>query len=79
MKNRLKTFLVVAGTGLVLFGSVVALLTSCGTAPAGPKPVRVEGGNIQVIKFEGHEYLSFDGDNYNGGVCHSESCPCKSK
>ena len=78
MKNRLKTFLVVFGTSIYLFGGVVAVLTSC-EAPAGPKPTRVEGGNIQVIKFEGHEYLSFDGDNYNGGVCHSESCPCKSK
>jgi hypothetical protein len=79
MSNRLKTFLVVAAMGLVLFGINVAILTSYTQAPSGPRPVRVDGGNIQVIKFEGHEYLSFDGDNYNGGVCHSESCPCKGK
>lgn len=79
MSNRLKTFLVVFGTSIYLFGGVVAVLTSCDQTPAGHRPVRVEGGNIQVIKFEGHEYLSFDGDNYNGGVCHSESCPCKGK
>ena len=39
----------------------------------------VSGGNIRIFEFEGHEYLSFDGNSYNGGICHAESCPCKSK
>jgi len=33
---------------------------------------------IRVIKFEGHEYLAYDNDR-GGSLCHSESCPCKSK
>ena len=78
MSNRLKTFLVVAAMALVIFGSVVAILIIASQAPAG-SPTQVPGGEIRVIKFEGHEYLSFDGNSYNGGVCHSESCPCKSK
>ena len=61
----------------VLVAVVVAVaLVGCGGQSA---TTRVQGGTIQIIKFEGHEYLSFDGNNYNGGVCHSESCPCKSK
>ena len=76
MSNRLKTFLVVAGMSLVLFGSVVALLTSC---EAPPQPIKIQGIDIRVIKFDGHEYLAFDGVNHDSGVVHSESCPCKSK
>ena len=34
--------------------------------------------NIKVVKFEGHEYLAYDVNN-GGSLCHSESCPCKSK
>jgi hypothetical protein len=52
-------------------------LVSC-TSQRNPE-TEYPGGSIQVIKFEGHEYLSFDGNNYDGGVVHSESCPCKSK
>jgi hypothetical protein len=33
---------------------------------------------IRVIKFEGHSYLAYDNDR-GGSLCHSESCPCKSK
>ena len=76
MSNRLKTFLVVAGTGLLLFGSVVALLTS---GEASPQPIKIQGIDIRVIEFDGHEYLAFDGVNHDSGVVHSESCPCKSK
>ncbi len=34
--------------------------------------------NIKVVKFEGHEYLAYDGQR-GGSLCHSESCPCKNK
>ncbi len=30
------------------------------------------------ITFKGHEYLAFDCD-HGGSLCHSETCPCKSK
>ncbi len=62
----------------VLVAVVVAVaLVGCETQKSGV--TQVSGGEIQIIKFEGHEYLSFDGNSYNGGVCHSESCPCKTK
>lgn len=33
---------------------------------------------IRVIKFEGHDYLAYN-INKGGSLCHSETCPCKSK
>ena len=33
---------------------------------------------IKTIEFKGHEYLIYDGYKA-GSMCHSESCPCKSK
>jgi len=62
---------------LALVLGVAVALVSC-TSQRNPES-KYPGGSIQVIKFEGHEYLSFDGNNYDGGVVHSESCPCKSK
>jgi hypothetical protein len=56
---------------------VAVALVGC-TSQRNPE-TEYPGGSIQVIKFEGHEYLSFDGNHYDGGVVHSESCPCKSK
>ena len=76
MSNRLKTFLTVAVMGIVLFGSIVAILISC---EASPQPREVQGIKIRVIEFEGHEYLAFDGSSHDSGVVHSESCLCKSK
>ena len=76
MSNRLKTFLTVAVMGIVLFGSIVAILISC---EAPPQPIKIQGIKIRVIEFDGHEYLAFDGVNHDSGVVHSESCPCKSK
>ena len=34
--------------------------------------------NFVIIDLKGHEYIVFDGYK-QGGICHSESCPCKSK
>ena len=50
-------------------------LVGCGA----PKTHQVDGFNthIDVVKFDGHEYLCISG--YTSGVVHSESCPCKSK
>ncbi len=33
---------------------------------------------ITVVNFEGHEYLAYHNDR-GGSLCHSETCPCKSK
>ena len=59
---------------LALALGVAVALVSCRNSKT-----KYDGGDIQVIKFEGHEYLDFDGNNYDGGVVHSESCPCKTK
>lgn len=34
--------------------------------------------SITLITFKGHEYLIYDGIE-SGSMCHSETCPCKSK
>ena len=54
---------------------VSVALVGCGT----PTTREVNGmyANVQVVKYEGHEYLCING--YVSGVVHSESCPCKSR
>ena len=34
--------------------------------------------SVRVMTIEGHDYMIYDGYK-SGGICHSESCPCKSK
>ena len=50
-------------------------LVSCGRSQT--KEVNGFYANVDVVKFDGHEYLCISG--YSSGVVHSESCPCKSK
>ena len=81
MKKRFKRFAAVAGTSILLFGTALALLTSCGSDPgvAASERIQISGqSGIRVVKFEGHEYLAYDMDR-GGSLCHSESCPCKTK
>jgi len=63
----MKKLAVVLALGVALVG--------CGT----PTTKEVNGfhANVNVVKFEGHEYLCIS--SYTSGVIHSESCPCKSK
>lgn len=35
--------------------------------------------NIKKITLEGHEYWHFTESRRGGGICHSESCPCRTK
>ena len=62
----------------IIFLIVVVVLASCGRTyvPIG-KVYTIDGqSDIQVIKFEGHEYISYT-QSHGGSLCHSESCPCK--
>ena len=34
--------------------------------------------DIRIVKVQGHDYIVLDGYK-QGGICHSESCPCKSE
>lgn len=34
--------------------------------------------DIRIVKVQSHDYIVLDGYK-QGGICHSESCPCKSK
>jgi hypothetical protein len=64
---------------LALALGVAVALTSCGPDPGISKSERLQvglGSGIQVITFDGHEYLAYDND-HGGSLCHSESCPCK--
>ena len=61
---------------------VVALgFTSCGPVPdvkaSRDYSINVDE-SVRVITIEGHAYMVYDGYK-SGGICHSESCPCKSK
>jgi hypothetical protein len=34
--------------------------------------------SLIIVNLKGHEYVVMDGYK-QGGICHAESCPCKSK
>ena len=77
----MKKFTLALGVAVVLWVVLVVILTSCGHDPAVDVSDRFQingASGIRVVKFEGHEYLAFDGQR-GGSLCHSESCPCKSK
>jgi hypothetical protein len=59
---------------------VVALgFTSCSHDVESFREYNITGvTSIKIMKIEGHDYLIYDGFK-QGGICHSESCPCKSK
>jgi hypothetical protein len=62
---------------------VVALsITSCGKDKPDVQStadLRIDTDeSIKVTKFQGHDYIIYDVYE-SGGICHSESCPCKSK
>jgi len=66
---------------LALVLALGVVLTSCGHDPAVGVSDRLQingESGIRVVKFEGHEYLAYDMER-GGSLCHSESCPCKSK
>ena len=62
----------------VIFLIVVVVLASCNrTYVQKGKIYNIDGNReIQVIKFEGHEYISYS-RSHGGSLCHSESCDCK--
>ena len=70
----------------VLVAVVLGVLASCDVKSNQPDSlVTIQstsnvGGemNFVIIDLKGHEYVVFDGYK-QGGICHSESCPCKSK
>jgi hypothetical protein len=61
---------------------VVALgFTSCADKPdvkASRDYIINVDNSVEVMTIEGHDYMIYDGYN-SGGICHSESCPCKNK
>jgi hypothetical protein len=59
--------------------TVALAMASCSQSPdvKSSKRHRVSlDETIQVVTFEGHRYLIYDGYKA-GSMCHSESCPCK--
>lgn len=36
-------------------------------------------GYMKYVKYDGHEYLIWSSGGYQGGICHSPNCPCKTK
>jgi hypothetical protein len=62
----------------VIFLIVVLVLVSCNRTyvPKGKMYTIDDNRNIQVVKFEGHEYISYS-RSHGGSLCHSESCDCK--
>jgi hypothetical protein len=77
MKKRFNVFAVAVVGGILVLGTFIALLIAY--TPDRPATTEFVGGTITEVTYKGHVYLSFDGGSYNGGVVHSESCPCKSK
>jgi len=59
---------------------VALALGSCNTSPdvEVSDRMRIDVNQlIRIVKFEGHEYLTYE-VRQGGSLCHSESCPCKS-
>jgi hypothetical protein len=77
MKKRFNVFAVAVVGGILVLGTFIALMIAY--APERPATTEFVGGTVTEVTHKGHVYLSFDGSSYNGGVVHSESCPCKSK
>mgnify|MGYP003331320609 CR=1 FL=1 len=79
----MKKFASAFAIALTLQVGLVLALTSCSSnqpkLDSSRPEVAEDGTTVRIIRFEGHEYLVFDGPSYEGGVCHSESCPCKTK
>ena len=64
---------------LALAFTVVVALVSCNRDVKPSAEYAISStAEIRVIKIQGHDYLIYDGFK-QGGICHSESCPCKSK
>lgn len=62
----------------IAFIIVITSLSSCNKTyvPKG-KVYTIDGeADIQVVKFEDHEYISYS-QSHGGSLCHSESCDCK--
>jgi hypothetical protein len=62
---------------------VVALgITSCGQDKPDVQSTRdlriTTGETVKVVEIKGHDYIIYDGYE-SGGICHAESCACKSK
>ena len=62
---------------------VVALgITSCGQDKPDVQStgdLRITTGEtVKVVEIKGHDYIIYDGYE-SGGICHAESCACKSK
>lgn len=73
---------------LVLLLGLVALASCDNVSVVAPSPDQKEieiakrtsmnSFTVQKVEFQGHDYVVMDGYN-QGGICHSESCACKSK
>jgi hypothetical protein len=77
MKKLALVFVVALG-----FTSCDNIITDARTSPD-RKEIKSLGGaggsiKLRLIKFQGHDYVVMDGYK-QGGICHSESCPCKNK
>lgn len=63
----MKAFIALIGAALLLAGCAQ------GEVPVTPlTPVGVYHAGVYLLEYNGHEYLW----NSNGGIIHSESCPC---
>ena len=67
---------------LVLVFVVALGITSCGADKPDVQSTRdlriTTGETVKVVEIKGHDYIIYDGYE-SGGICHAESCACKSK
>lgn len=37
----------------------------------------VDASRFQILEFNGHSYIAYDGNNFDSGLLHNPDCHCK--
>ena len=75
MKQTLCNYALIIASALFIAGCVERIDTEQ-AQPNVKRIMRTFGTVIYSICIEGHDYIVFNGHR-EGGIVHSESCPCK--
>jgi competence protein ComGC len=76
----MKKFMMILVVIMVVITVIILILKNQIQQVNSIKSVSNTGGSIalRLTQFQGHDYIVMDGYK-QGGICHSESCPCKNK
>ena len=58
----------------------ISFLTSCSNKPKEERRSEYLYSKLDIVNYDGHNYIIYSNSSGYagmGGICHSESCPCK--